>query len=93
MIDRTSASRSFFNPKSLVDSSILKTPCTDRVVESRIAMMKTFQVDVNGDVRSFMVNVKKIGVRENSDFDKVVMAKLISGNFSAISSLKLVSDP
>jgi hypothetical protein len=56
-------------------------------------MMKTFQVDVNGDVRSFMVNVKKIGVRENSDFDKVVMAKLISGNFSAISSLKLVSDP
>jgi len=83
----------YFHLAKLLPSSSELKDAVHRLVESRIAMMKTFQVDVNGDVRSFMVNVKKIGVRENSDFDKVVMAKLISGNFSAISSLKLVSDP
>jgi hypothetical protein len=59
-----------------------------RVVESRIVMMKIFQVNVNADVQSFMVDIKKTGVRENNNFDKVVMTK-----FQAISSLKLVSDP
>jgi hypothetical protein len=44
-----------------------------RVVESRIVMMKTFQVNVNADVQSFMVDIKKIGISENNDFDKVVM--------------------
>jgi hypothetical protein len=44
-----------------------------RVVESSIVMMKTFQVNVNADVQSFMVDIKKIGISENNDFDKVVM--------------------
>jgi hypothetical protein len=44
-----------------------------RVVESSIVMMKTFQVNVNTDVQSFMVDIKKFGVSENNDFDKVVM--------------------
>jgi hypothetical protein len=33
-------------------------------------MMKTFQVNVNADVQPFMVDIKKIGVSENNDFDK-----------------------
>jgi hypothetical protein len=41
-----------------------------RVVESSIVMMKTFQVNVNPDVQPFMVDIKKIGVSENNDFDK-----------------------
>jgi hypothetical protein len=44
--------------------------------------MKTFQVNVNTDVQSFMVDIKKFGVSENNDFDKVVMTwlkQLING--------------
>jgi len=78
----------YFHLAKLLPSSSELKDAVHRLVESRIAMMKTSQVNVNADVQSFMVDIKKTGVRENNNFDKVVMTK-----FQAISSLKLVNDP
>jgi len=53
--------------------------------------MKTFQVNVNADVQSFMVDIKKIGISENNDFDKVVMTwlkQLINGKCYASQKTK-----